>query len=292
MSLDLSFRFNAIYILESLPTGEFRTGEELQDSLNELFSDGRPAPRVIYIRTPSRTELLSALATIATEVRTVGVGPLLHLEVHGLEDISGVALASGETITWSDIKPYLQSINVATGLHLFVMLSVCTGAGLVRAIDAGDQAPFWGMIGSDSSLPSSVLLAANREFYRVFFNKSDGAEAWRAMNVLTAGSDVQFSFYAAVHVFQLTFYSYVKQEGRPQAIAARASMLRMKWQLFGPPTQPPPFETLLGLHEMMFHKYYRQFFLIDLFPENRNRFPLLYERCRNDPGPLRFLAAV
>ena len=50
----------------------------------------------------SRAEFETRLAQLADETLTQRGRPILHLEIHGLEDQSGLVFANGDTMMWSD----------------------------------------------------------------------------------------------------------------------------------------------------------------------------------------------
>jgi len=286
------FRFRTIYILESLPADERPTGQDLKEELARLSADQSWFPTVKLLPSYDRATFEAHLRAIAGETKARDSGPLLQIETHGAQDQTGLRLASGEVITWPELKPFLQEVNVPTGMNLLVLMSSCYGSWLFGAIDAGDRAPFWAMIGPDRQLSPEVLLASWTEFYRVLFAASDGAVAWRAMNELERPKPVTFAFFSAIAAFQLVLYGYFKQYGNPRGMERRVARLAMQWHLFGPPIPPPPFAKWMGAHQWQFAKYWRQFFLIDLYPANASRFSLSYEACRAHPGPLGRIGAV
>jgi hypothetical protein len=292
MATPNEFRFRTIYIVESLPPDERPTGQDLKEELARIAVGRSWFPTVKLLPSSDRATFETHLAAIANETRAKNSGPLLQIETHGSSDQTGLRLASGETITWRELKPLLQQINLPTAMNLLVLMSSCYGSWLFGAIDPGDRAPFWAMIGPDRELSPETLLSSWMEFYKVLFETNDGAIAWRAMNQLEKPQPVTFAFFSAIHVFQLVLYGYFKEYGNVRGIERRAARLHMQWHLFGPPTPPPPFAKWIGAHQWQFAKYWRKFFLIDLYPENALRFHLTYEACRAHPGPLGRFSAV
>lgn len=290
MAQATEFRFRTIYIVESLPADEHPTGADLRDQLSRI-AVGQPSfPTVKLLPAPDLQTFRLQLQGIAKEARSKASGPLLQIEAHGAP--AGIRLASGECLTWAQLKPLLQAINEPTAMNLLVMMSSCYGSWLFGAIDAGDRAPFWAMIGPDRELSPSDLLSSWIAFYTVLFETNDGAEAWRAANRLPKQEPVVFAFFSALDTFHLVLYGYFKNYGHPVGIERRVSKLLMQWHIFGPPKPPPPFRKWMTAHQWQFSKYWRQFFLVDLYPANATRFAITYEECRANPGPLGRFPAV
>jgi len=132
MTNDVKIRIGAIHILESLPPGNLRTGERLRDELEPLGQVSTPQIAVHFWREPTRAAFLGRLQHIAAAVRFSGLAPVVHLETHGTPE--GLELASGEAVTWSDLKAPLTTINVTCRLNLLVLLGACNGAGLLEVI--------------------------------------------------------------------------------------------------------------------------------------------------------------
>ena len=94
-----------VYVIESLPTGERRTGRELYEDLVIMAIAANPPRQVHYKPLTTRQEFLGLLRAIAHDAQQGNHSPLLHIETHGCPD--GIGLASGEFLAWADFKQEL-----------------------------------------------------------------------------------------------------------------------------------------------------------------------------------------
>jgi len=198
-----------IHIIESL-TGGFsrRTGSHLYEALEPIV---RALPRRIDLhlkRVTTLRELVDYLGAIAAATRASNRSPLLHLETHGDDSRGrGLYLASGELVTWQQLKPALTAINEASRLNLVVIVAACNGLDLLKILEPTDRAPARLIIGPSRTLSDGQVETANLAFYTTLLSTFDGILAYNAMNdAIEPPSDVRrplFHVMSAETMFQL-----------------------------------------------------------------------------------------
>src|SRR5919106_108056 len=115
------FGFYRIYIFQSLPAGELRTGFHLLQFLKDLpGTNGHLA----YAEPATLTDLARELGTIREQLKATGQIPLIHIEAHGSPN--GLELADG-FLPWSVLKEMLTEINILCHLNLLSVISACYG---------------------------------------------------------------------------------------------------------------------------------------------------------------------
>src|SRR5262249_3961098 len=134
--------YNTIYVIESLPDGEWKTGTELYNRVIKPGASKEVGLFTSFTSVSDKREFIEALSSIAADCSDNCRGPLLHIESHGDDD--GLVVASGDVVTWRELKPFLTRLNVQCGLNLLVVLAACSGANLVKVLDTRDRAPVWG----------------------------------------------------------------------------------------------------------------------------------------------------
>jgi len=101
-------RLGAIHIIDSVPQGEYPTGQRLFAALQPLGQALQPKIETLYSRENTRVDFLDRLRAILQHVRQSRRAPIVHIEAHGLFDSNGrsigFALASGEMVTWTDLS--------------------------------------------------------------------------------------------------------------------------------------------------------------------------------------------
>lgn len=113
--MDSGSLFNKLWVIESLPTGDLKTGNTL--IANQLVEAKRDHSDLVvaYEQPNTKTELLQLLRRIRDEARSDGLYPMLHFECHGRRD--GLGVANGQLVTWSALRETLIEINHACRLN-------------------------------------------------------------------------------------------------------------------------------------------------------------------------------
>jgi len=128
-----------IIVIESLPNGEIKTGEDLyQDQLRykEYLNDDI---FIKYYAVNSTVEFTAALRRISAEMKEGEIFSL-HFEAHGDDD--GVGLNSGEIIPWTAFYNLTRPINEKMGHLLIIVMAMCKGGALVSPLDIEKRAPY------------------------------------------------------------------------------------------------------------------------------------------------------
>lgn len=172
--------FNKIYVIESLDAAnETLTGTNLYNDVLQHFSAKYSDKDAQLFSVDTKAELLAAFAEIAKQCKA-GIKPIVHLEIHGLEDKSGLALNKGY-IEWEELYNHLSSINAASGWNLYLTMAVCYGNYAMKLIKPNNPAPFAGIFGSFDALSIYGLEISYNAFYQELYNSLDFDAALAAL---------------------------------------------------------------------------------------------------------------
>jgi hypothetical protein len=282
-------RVGSIHLIESIPRDELRTGERLFGDL-EGWAHGMHAEfQCHFWREPTKVDFLNRLAEVSKDVRSSGRAPILHIEAHGTDDETGLVLASGEFVPWSEVKKPLTDINVTCRLNLLVVMAACNGRGLLEIVQPTDRAPMWGLIGPNRIVRAGEIEDANRAFYAAFFRTRDGDIGWNAMNAAVPGPRT-FSFYGAKPVFRYVMSSYFSEFCNVDSLAERKKRVLDTLVADGMSAElVPAAETVIsgyiGDHRTRFEEARAHFFFFDLCPEHDERFRVSLDECFPEAGP-------
>lgn len=268
-------RFNQILVIDSIPVGELNTAKRLIEDLGSYSVAYAPSPAIKYSRVETGDELIEQINTCRKDALEQDFIPMLHIECHGDED--GFQLADGSLADWEELKLPITELNVATHLNLMIAVAACTGGALAKVLQMSDRAPFWGLIGPTKTILPAVLEKAYRALYLTLLSTKSPAEAVKAMDAATEPS--LFWRTTAQALFEKGWTCYKKQYCTPMALELRAKRMQDRFkQLSG--TNPPGLDELRNLlvnHEpKAFERYRANFFMYDLFPEHKTRFPVQY----------------
>ena len=170
-----SFELNKLFIIESLEPSH-RNGvydkpaKELKDAMDKekLLCD--------LITIDGDQEFYQKMLMIKEECKK-GIKPIIHFVCHGycIDDKSpaiGMAIWNSnkkgyDLIPWREVENYLESINEACQVNLFVTLSVCKAfiESLSHILDDGHRIPFCGIIAS----PDPVKVNTSFQYFTTFY---------------------------------------------------------------------------------------------------------------------------
>ena len=268
-----SNRFSRIVIIDSIPDGELNTAKRLRDDLQIAAAAYAPTPAIEYVRVESAQALLQYLTQSRDEVNQGREIPMIHIECHGDEE--GFSLADGSLIDWPDLKLPITELNVATELNLMIAVAACTGGALAKIISTGDRAPFWGLIGPTRTMLPQELENGFRSLYATLLKTKSAADAVIAMEETTAPGT--FWRTTAQGLFQKAWKSYKDDYCTGAAMDRRAEHLLERLKNLRLPPYPSLKELKKGLSDIepfTYDRYVATFFMYDLFPHHRQRFPL------------------
>jgi len=279
-------RFSGIYVIESLPDGDPKTGRDLYD--NVVFPVTRKLDNLHtqFATARNRDEFIKCLADVGRDVATNGRIPMLHLEAHGTPD--GIELADQLQLTWKELVPLLGSINEACHMNLVVIAISCYGANLVSALMPSDRAPLFLNVGPRDTMKHVELLEATSRFYaqlvETLLTGGDINAAFDAMNAGVSGSGARIFVGTAEIYFCRVFRQYWAQQTE-EALQARENDLvaRNARERGADLRRTAAFreEVRRDLRdaETQYNHLRERFLMLDLFPENREKFGLTYELC-------------
>jgi hypothetical protein len=273
--------FNKLWVIESLPSGELRTGKNLFDSQLDKAKLAHENLAVEFAAPITKAELFEVLEKIKNETLD-GIYPMIHFECHGCED--GLGTASGELVEWDEIREILIEINRKTKLNLMIVIAACNGAHLIKVSTKSDAAPFWAIIGPEVEVTAGHIQDNFGKFYESFFSDLDGDKAISILNEGGAHSDRTYHFLSAAGLFSRAYRTYYKShcvgEGKKERIEqlVTEAMKNPDVKKHGVAWASQQVKQGLASEDQHFEKLRKRFFFIDQFPENDARFPLTREQ--------------
>lgn len=199
----------------------------------------------------------------------------------------GISTASGEFISWAELKPYLCALNEISRLNLLVVMAACNGADLAKVILPTDRAPVWAMIGPPRPVEAGRILDGFKAFYNTLLDTHDGKEALNSLNGTPDVKDWKFIFTNAEFFFISVYKGYLESLCTESVIAERAKKIAEKIIQDRPTNSNDKRRMLAELNDFLkstqqpfFEEHKARFFMIDLFKENENRFQITFEQCK------------
>lgn len=270
--------FNRIYVIESLPSG--KTGQALFDHILMWAHVRLGTLKSKLFQPASIAEFLQALAEIEEHARTFNTAPIIHIEAHG--DKNGIMLANGERLDWENLYAHFVAINISCRNSLFLVMAVCEGAYLGKIISLTRRAPFWGLLGPDAPVSSEDLYIAFSRFYEEMFRTLDGTSALKALNAAVSGT-TRYVFLNSRKMFEDAWVLYEKEYcmGKGRLDRVDRILTRQNSALPNPSFDITRARKIIKkrfkeTRGPIFSQYMRLFFMIDLYPENAEKFQVYY----------------
>ena len=283
--------FNSIYVIESLPDGDLKTGRDLYDSIVFPESGKLDGIHTEFSVARTQTELARRLAVIGRNAKLGNHKPIIHIEAHGTED--GIALADGSVMRWRTLIPICGDINQSCGMNLIVVAISCMGWNLTASLVPSDRAPVNMVIGPTAVMQAGELLDATRLFYRTLYSTLDLNAAIEAMNGGRPYGEWRIKPGLAEILFCWVFRTYVKQLATPEVLQRREDEIVANVIKNSTVARPQLLQLRLSVrrdlrdHRRLFERFRRIFLMIDLFPDRADRYGLTYDPCFDGEPELR-----
>lgn len=133
--------FNRIAVIQSLAEDELHTGKMLYEDINSHNFAHDIGLDIRLYNVETKKELFDLLSRLTDEARTSDLFPILHVEIHGSSDKTGLVLSSGDFVSWQELKNPFIKLNIETKNNLFIVLAACYGAYLIEIILPTDRTP-------------------------------------------------------------------------------------------------------------------------------------------------------
>lgn len=285
-----TFKFNTIYIVESLYEDEEKTGRTLYNQLKPLEAKYNSL-NIVFCDVHSRQEWDNWMSSILNDCDTNGVFPIIHLEIHGQEE--GIGFTNGDFISVDDINKQFRAINLASECNLFITLGVCEGLYVLFGVRINESMPYCGAIGSFDDLWNKDIQLRYADFYETFFQTFNVYEAYKSLMTADTGYDPKYRYIPLDEIFYKCYLDYLQNGCTKDALKQRAidSMPISKLPLNNR-RDKRTFQKKFIMQEkktryIEYKKAAETFFAVKLFPENRERFDIpntfeeLKEKCKS-----------
>lgn len=282
------FTFNKVYVIESLNGAKEKlTGEELYNDLLRWKKNQHKDLKTELIQVEDKSEFHKKIDFIKKECATKGKKPIIHFEIHGSNDKTGLILNSGEIIKWSELYNDLIDINSIIGNNLFLTMAVCHGAYIMKLIQPYRSCPFWGFIGSFESIEVADLMIRYNSFYDEFLKEFSLDNALKRLHESNPGIPSSYKFINAELTFRDIIRNYFKKKFTESEIKKSFNKsLKQNNIKIGDRNAKHELERkfkvgLLRSKKSYFEKHKRIFFMYDNFPANKEIFEVDFEELND-----------
>lgn len=270
--------FNKIYVIESLFENDKKTGKELYDDLLRYQPLKFPSLEVEYCEVNNKNEWDLLMNNIINECKTNNIHPILHLEIHGIDDGSGLVLNNNEKLEYKYLTTKFREINLLSNFNLFITLAVCKGLFLLKYTEVLKPMPFCALLGSFEKILENELCLRFYEFYDELFVSFDLTKAFKR---LTEANEIVSNSYDFIHIDDLfieAYKRYINTRCTPEALKERALLCAEEKgiKLSNRKERRDYVKNFCKeekkLREIDYHNIVSKFFLLNEYPNNKERF--------------------
>lgn len=269
----MNIHFNRIYIIESLRCNERKTGTELYDDLLRWKQITHPDFEAVLKTPTTRDEFISLFDSILEDCVNNGIAPIIHFEIHGSSDHSGLVLTSGEFISWEMLCQKLRPINHQLKNELFITMGVCHGCYFMEKEVVDKPAVFQGIVASFDTLSNDSIYMQFLAFYEELFTSFDINLAYKRLIDANPDASINYAWYSAELIFAMVQTDYDDKQCTPEVFKQRVldEINEGKLPYINRQDKRRKIREFIkiGLQtkEKYFKEAYKTFFMLDDYPE-------------------------
>lgn len=267
--------FNAIHIVESLPTAEVQTGRLLHNYIQGQLADGALPIELSYSNCPDVHEFRAIVGGLMDAISTRGLLPILHIEAHGEPD-EGLHFADGSFLSWQDFCFLITPLNRATDFRLVVVVAACYGADLLSGVQLSTAAPCFAFIAPSDEIDPGEVMNRFRTLYRTMLLTLDAHKTFQAMNKerLEKGGMLVLS---AQNWFDLLMTRYLRENATPRGLKDLAMRQYRRMKVAGGTSDMRRMKRhFRATLPNIVRSYFESYFMFEEIPSNRVRFEPLW----------------
>ena len=216
-----TFAFNKIFILESLLPKETQTGTLLEQRINHWAPTQGINCQAVTFPVHSMQEWENTWNGIYTSIETMGIIPIIHLEMHGNKTEIGIDKGQNGIIPLTEVFKKVQKANVLSKNNVFLSLAVCKGLNVIRSLGVYQPMPFCGVLGSEETHESDELLENYTIFYKEFLTTLNFDKAETVMKAAGIDAD-KYILLKPEQVFMNAYLGYLESYKTDEQIANKA----------------------------------------------------------------------
>lgn len=274
----MQIKFNRVYIIESLQSDDILTGTKLHNELLKWKSISHPGFESVLKNPVNRDDFFSVFDEILSKCINENVSPIIHFEIHGASDQSGLVLSSRELVTWEELSHKIRPINHQLKNGLFITMGVCHGCYFLSKDVVDQPSLFQGIVASFDHLYERDIYIQFSSFYEELFTSFDISKAYEKLieanpNAKCPDLGINYKYYSSEYIFAMVQIDYDEKQCTEAAFRKRAIDEIASGNLTVVSRQDRRDKirkfVKLGLQSKnkFFASAYRKYFMLDDFPE-------------------------
>ncbi|WP_294963151.1 hypothetical protein [uncultured Flavobacterium sp.] len=151
-----------IVVIQSLFDEDKKTGAELYNDTIRMQIEYMQAQNIkmthSFHNVEDKEALIEILKYYGANSPYIQGGIVIHLEIHGLENLEGLILKNRSIINWEEVSDLFREININTCNKLYVTMATCYGRYLYKGVDPKKKSPYSGYISASQEVTTGEVM--------------------------------------------------------------------------------------------------------------------------------------
>lgn len=276
------FSSDYIAIIDVLSETDMQTGRQLNENINDVINAEDSNFSCVRLVCTNKIELFLAFKAIKDRITTNDVIPCIHIEGHGSKVC--LELADGSLLTWEELANIMREINIISKNNLFFSSSACMSAYAFNSASINKPTPFFGFLAPEKDIKVENIVKAFSVFYSTLIRGEDLHDSVVAFSEKTDCK--QYAYIFSQLLFKRSMRNYIQKscmgKGKQKKMNElldevsniKTLTLKKKRKILKEEINKPQALFLKKLHNV--------FMMIDLYPENAERFKFDAVRFEKD----------
>lgn len=173
-----------IFVIESLSEkdGIIYTGESLyNDYIKRRIEFYDKDFRHEFSKVSNKVQLIDRLKFIETNSPYMMRGILIHLDMHGDEELNGLILSDKSLVTWEELAEQFRPINITSKNNLFITMGTCNGRFLYKGVNPYKKSPYSATISANKVVSSEEVYEKFGKLFEELIDRGNLIEAYLEM---------------------------------------------------------------------------------------------------------------
>lgn len=269
INLNMNIKYNSIIFIESLNSKENHYTQEIyKKEVKPHCKKNNISCNYFHIK--NKGQFITLLDNICNHHQKIF--PIIHIACHGTD--KEIELLES-FVKWSEFESQILKINQNSENNLYLIMAMCMGAHSIDFYSNTERAPFYFMIGPQNQPKGYYLDKHLKHFYKKLFETNNTLKAVQYIKTKNTDKKIPFLISTCFDMYFKTIDLYRKSIKNGSIRHELYDNLKkmnggnIPYDLKSKIQYPEQIETL---HKKVIKDFRNKFFMIDLYPENSDRF--------------------
>lgn len=219
LQVESEFDCNSIILISSTKDTELGNTRRLNEDISVIASSNEFS--YFHYEVNEKHQLIYVLDNIHIFCEHQKLKPIIHLHMHGSEELGLELNPSSENMPWDELSFHFKKINTAMKNELCVISTACHAYKIIESVKIKDVTPFFFLIAAKEEVQMGYISDNIPPFYRSLFSEDSINDAYSNISNV-------FSFYHCEKVLAEALMIYIMDYCKGKAKQNRKEFLLSK----------------------------------------------------------------